>query len=202
MQYDLSFPHFHYACSVQIARRTWKGLPSYGLGALSQWLGIDLHHHAAGSDARASALIALHAFEKHGVHDFQELPEQLGLRLGRLFPGGYTSAGAAGPRQARPIAARPDAIRPDHPFFSKTVVFTGRFLSMPRHQAQQQVEERGGLCGDRVGTETHFLVIGQQAFVDMQTGRMSAKLREAQRLRHCGSAIELISESRFLELLR
>ncbi|SDK29648.1 DNA polymerase-3 subunit epsilon [Catalinimonas alkaloidigena] len=211
MQYEIPFPTFHYACSVQIARRTWKGLTSYGLGSLSQWLGIDLNHHAAGSDARASALIALRAFEKHGIDDFQQLPAHLGLRLGRVFPGGYTATGkAAAPPKRLPVAParaiagpeRSAVEKPDHPFFSKTIVFTGRFLSMPRARAQHAVEEIGGVCSNQVTTETHFLVIGQKEFVAMKEGQMSAKLREAQRLRHYGSSIEFVSESHFLELIR
>jgi len=58
-RYDLEHPSFDYACTVQMARKTFPQLPDHRLDTVSAHLDIDLHHHEAESDARASALIAL-----------------------------------------------------------------------------------------------------------------------------------------------
>ncbi len=104
---DEVFPDFQYACSLQIARRMWRHLPSHGLAALAAHFGIDLQHHAAEADARASALLMLEAARSANLPanaTAHELAQCLGLQLGTVFPGGYTPAGVRKrprpPRQA------------------------------------------------------------------------------------------------------
>ncbi|MEO0334719.1 MAG: 3'-5' exonuclease [Bacteroidota bacterium] len=92
-QYELAFPTLSYACSLQVARRAWSGFQAYGLGALSQRFGISLNHHAAESDAIACAHILIKACREHTVNDFTTIGTTFGLRMGRLFYGGYEAAG-------------------------------------------------------------------------------------------------------------
>lgn len=93
VQYDLSPPTVTYSCSLAVARRAWRGLPSYGLKALAKHFGIPLNHHSAEPDAIASAQIMLRAMQEHQVTQFVELADVFGLHLGklsseRLLPGG------------------------------------------------------------------------------------------------------------------
>ncbi|WKN42311.1 3'-5' exonuclease [Tunicatimonas pelagia] len=92
-QYELAFPRLSYACSLQVARQAWSGFRSYGLGPLSQRFSIDLHHHAAESDAVACAQILVRACQEHIVSDFSEIGSAFGLRMGKLYYGGYEAAG-------------------------------------------------------------------------------------------------------------
>ena len=92
-KYDLAFPSLSYACSLQVARRAWNGFRSYGLGSLSQHFGINLRHHAAESDAAACAQILIRACQEHVVSDFSEIGSTFGLRMGKLYYGGYEAAG-------------------------------------------------------------------------------------------------------------
>ncbi|MEH6836006.1 MULTISPECIES: exonuclease domain-containing protein [Falsihalocynthiibacter] len=59
-------PALQWSDSVGIARRTWprlKGNGGHGLGNLKKILGLEFEHHDAGEDARAAALVVLHAEE-------------------------------------------------------------------------------------------------------------------------------------------
>ena len=58
-------PGLEFQCTLQLARRTWA-LPSYGLAAVCDHLGIELDHHNAASDATACAHIYLSAHANAG----------------------------------------------------------------------------------------------------------------------------------------
>lgn len=56
--------------SVRIARRAWPefiGNGGHGLGHLKKRLGLSFEHHDAGEDAKAAALVVLHAEDRLGV---------------------------------------------------------------------------------------------------------------------------------------
>ncbi len=61
--YDLAVPKSQYFCSVSLARKTWKNLSSHSLGSLCDFHQIQFHHHRAGDDAMACALITLKSFQ-------------------------------------------------------------------------------------------------------------------------------------------
>lgn len=52
-------PEQPFLCTVQLSRKTWE-LASNKLPSVCKYLGIQLNHHHAGSDAEACALIAVH----------------------------------------------------------------------------------------------------------------------------------------------
>ncbi|MGR3712893.1 MAG: 3'-5' exonuclease [Shimia sp.] len=61
---NMPSPRLTWHNSVSIARQAWpelKGNGGHGLANLKQVLGLDFHHHDAGEDARAAALVVLHA---------------------------------------------------------------------------------------------------------------------------------------------
>ena len=94
--YGLSNPHLSYLCSVSVSRKTWLGLPSYGLASLSALHEIELDHHHAGNDAEACARILLKAARYHLAAQTDDLIETIGMKYGRLFPGGHISPGHQG----------------------------------------------------------------------------------------------------------
>ena len=49
-----------YACTCQMSRRLLPELPNHKLNTLSDYLGLDLDHHHAGSDSLACGEILLH----------------------------------------------------------------------------------------------------------------------------------------------
>lgn len=53
-----------FLCTVQLSRKTWE-LACNKLNAVCEFLGIDLNHHHAGSDAEACALIAVNGLREN-----------------------------------------------------------------------------------------------------------------------------------------
>jgi DNA polymerase III subunit epsilon len=66
-------PKFEYACSLQVARKTYS-LESYRLPVAAMAAGFeDFEHHNALADARACAAIMVHAAKRHDAADIAEL---------------------------------------------------------------------------------------------------------------------------------
>lgn len=206
-RYEIPYPELCYACSLQVARRAWRGFPSYGLAALSERFGIRLNHHAAGSDAEASARIMLQAMEEHGLYAFNEIEPKFGLRLGRLYANGYQPSGRIRPQKKKKqsLATLPidlSRVKKQHPLYQKSVVFTGTLKSMSRAEAQRAVLEIGGYAPNHVNEQTHYLVLSEKVFSNIGQGVSNNKVRQAEQLSGRGQAVALISEQQFLNLLQ
>lgn len=74
-------PAFEYACSLQVARKTYH-LDSYRLPSAAMAAGFeDFQHHNALADAEACAAIIVHAAQRHGVASVAELVAAVGSKL-------------------------------------------------------------------------------------------------------------------------
>ncbi|WP_165967138.1 3'-5' exonuclease [Jeotgalibacillus sp. S-D1] len=89
------YPQLTYSCTYMIAKKVYPGLPSYRLSKLSALLNIPLNHHHALDDARAAAKIMMDACRQHGLSTLNEVQAKIGVRDGRLYPGGYQPASGA-----------------------------------------------------------------------------------------------------------
>jgi DNA polymerase-3 subunit epsilon len=110
----LMSPTIRYGCSMQLARSVWpkrkrkiedeisvadlrKNPENHKLSTLSEFLGVELDHHNALSDAKASGEIVVQAVRKIGAATLAAAYEQLGIRWGELVPDptpGFAAAGA------------------------------------------------------------------------------------------------------------
>ncbi len=77
-------PPWRYACSVQIARRTYS-LPSYRLPVAAAAAGFgEFAHHDALADARACAQIVIDAARRADAADLPALAASLGVNVGQI----------------------------------------------------------------------------------------------------------------------
>ena len=77
-------PDFAYACSLQIARRTYD-LDSYRLPVAAAAAGFDsFAHHDALADAEACAAIVIDAAARHQASSLESLAEAAGVSITRL----------------------------------------------------------------------------------------------------------------------
>ena len=80
-------PKFEYACSLQVARKTYN-LDSYRLPVAAMAAGFeDFEHHNALADAQACAAIMVHAAKRHDAGDIAELVAATNGKLGAIGPG-------------------------------------------------------------------------------------------------------------------
>ena len=77
-------PSFSYACSLQVARKTYH-LDSYRLPVAAMAAGFeDFAHHDALADAQACAAIMVHAARRHEASDLAHLAQITSTRIGHI----------------------------------------------------------------------------------------------------------------------
>lgn len=201
--YQLPFPTLQYSCSYIFSKKVWQGLPAYDLKTLCNANGIVFKHHRAGADSRATAELALKAFDKAEVYSVDDFPEKLRTSVGLLFEGGYrpSETKRVYKNVAEQIVGDPSKHNPESIFYGKTVIFTGTLSSMVRSKAQQAIADIGGILGNAITKDTDFLVVGQQDYKVVGDDGMSSKQEKAIKLIEKGATIEVISENDFLRNL-
>lgn len=93
--YNIPFPEFRYICTVKVAQKMWPQLEKHKLNIVSEYLGIKLNHHEAGSDAHACGLILHYALKQSGCQSVEQLAKKLGIRLGYVSKNGRISCSCA-----------------------------------------------------------------------------------------------------------
>lgn len=200
--YQLPFPTLNYSCSYIFSKKVWQGLPAYDLKSLCRLNNIEFCHHRAGSDSKATAELALRAFDIAGVSSFHDFPEKLRTTIGTLYNGGYSPSETKRIRKYRDtvdLVGDPAKHHPDSIFYGSTVVFTGALSSMTRAEAQQIIADIGGIIGKGVTRDTDYLIVGQQDYRLVGEDGMSNKQEKAINLIEKGSTLEILSEDDFLK---
>lgn len=203
-QYNLPYPMLAYNCSVNISKKTWT-LPRYKLNVVSDYLGIELEHHHALDDARASAQILLKAAEELHANNVKELVEKTNTMNGMMFDTSYEPAKLNNKRHAKKqvesFVAATSEVDTTHLFYNSHVVFTGKLEAMKREEAVQRIVDRGGNWQRYVEASTNYLIVGNATFRDYKLGKRNSQLERTELLLAEGHAIEIISESVFLKHL-
>ena len=106
------YPETDYFCTRVIAKLAWPAHPTYALDYLAGSIGVTFAHHDAEEDARACAQVALAACRQLNAASLYELQAGCGLRVGRLYAGGYSPCGARRAfKGAHLCSRRPSAYR-------------------------------------------------------------------------------------------
>jgi DNA polymerase-3 subunit epsilon len=178
----LDTPDLRWSDSVQIARRAWpelKGNGGHGLANLKRTLNLKFQHHDAGEDARAAAMVVLHA-EAHLQLPFEEL----------IKPVTRKSFSAAITMDGDPAGALAGSV----------VVFTGA-LGMSRNEAAELAARVGMTVKAGVTKKTTHLVVGDQDLTVLAGHTKSIKHRKAEEMQSGGHPIRIIGESDFKSLV-
>lgn len=178
----IAAPDLRWSDSVRIARRAWpelKGNGGHGLANLKRTLGLQFHHHDAGEDARAAAMVVLRA-EAHLRLPFEEL----------IKPATRKTYSAAISMDGDPAGALAGSV----------VVFTGA-LGMSRSEAAELAARVGMTVKAGVTKLTTHLVVGDQDLTVLAGHAKSSKHRKAEEMQTGGHPIRIMGESDFKALV-
>ncbi|HXW54029.1 MAG TPA: NAD-dependent DNA ligase LigA [Myxococcota bacterium] len=89
-----------------------------------------------------------------------------------------------------------------HPFYSKSVLFTGKMAHLERKAAQDAVRKLGGKAPGAMSKAVDYLVIGDEGSPLLGPGKMSTKHKEAEKIISEGGHIKIISETEFLRMIK
>ncbi len=199
--YHIEYPQISYVCTFKAAQRTWADLENHKLDTVSKHLNFQFTHHNALEDALACANILSEIFKEKKLDDFETLSKALGMRLGRLYAGGYEPCSTSKACRGKKVTARKESFDPGHALYGKKVVFTGTLLSMPRHEAMQRVVDAGGLVSETLTVDTNFLVAGLQDASRLSGSQENIKTKKALELICKGNRIRIIDEKEFIRMI-
>ncbi|OII36073.1 hypothetical protein BIU98_00545 [Curtobacterium sp. MMLR14_010] len=172
-------------------------LPSHRLPLVVEHFKLpDFHHHEAGADSLACALITLRIADERGIDTVDELWATVPVR-----PKNGVRAGRQYQRKAdlpQP-AAEAD---PTHPLFGEVVCFSGDLDSYTRTEAQILVASFGAVVSGNVTKKTTLVVMGGFDPATLRPGTtLSGKVQRAKDLAAGGQPIEIVTEQTFLEIV-
>ncbi|MDX3433838.1 exonuclease domain-containing protein [Streptomyces sp. NBC_01693] len=198
-------PELRYACSLVVARRTWK-LLAYRLPFVAEAAGVAMEgqHHDAQSDADAAARVMLAAMDAHGVNSLDDLLGKLQIRYGshNAVSGSWSTCRRRAYEKRPSIPQANQNADSEGMFFGRYVCITGTLGSMTRSEAQERLAAVGGQATPGVSRKTDILVVGTPDPSRFVPGMaLSAKHRKARDLLDAGHDIEVLSEAEFLEQL-
>lgn len=77
-------PYLRYFDTVELSRHLFPELPHHRLNDVCDYLGIDLNHHHADSDAYACGMIVLQAMNLTGILDVEEMLKACHVKIREL----------------------------------------------------------------------------------------------------------------------
>ena len=204
--YVQQYADFKYIDSIAMARDLVPGRKN--LAACAQCLGVELScAQIAITCIKANHCLNLGEFCFSQPHiRIQELSDLvLPVRTPTPVPRGRNPR--SGPKyhpNVHPKEIRPQVtfFDPNHPFYQKSLVFTGE-LSIDRREAMQRAVNVGAIIKTAVSRKTDFLVVGRQYNGPGGTATVSNKEEKARAILAEGkSRLRLLSEREFLHLLQ
>jgi exonuclease, DNA polymerase III, epsilon subunit family len=205
-KYQLDYDDIKYICSYRLAKVAMPGQLNYKLKNLSKTLNIQLDHHNALSDAKASGLILDHLLSSNSFSDLKDfLKEYRYDKTGLLGQRGFNRK--KDPRYKDNLIYTPTedekaAMDPDHYFYGLYFCFTGKLERMTRKEANKAVALVGGVPEKGVTNHTNILVVGEQDWRVVGLDGLSSKMKKAQSLLEKGHDIEIMTENDFIKLLK
>jgi DNA polymerase III subunit epsilon len=185
-KYNLKPPDCRWLDSAKVVRRAWTEFSrkGYGLGNVSQKLGIQFEPHVAQEDARAAGEILILAIKASGISLddwFYQVRKPINLEE----------------QSATRISKEGN---PEGPLFGEVIVFTGA-LEIPRREASEIASKIGCKVESGVNKSTTMLVMGDQDIRRLAGHEKSSKHRKAEELILKGQTIRLLTESDFRQLI-
>ena len=83
--YRLELPDAPYFCTVKLSRKVYPYLKHHRLNDVCDYMGIQLDHHDAGSDARGCALIVANTMNLMQIYEPLELAQTCQIPVNKIL---------------------------------------------------------------------------------------------------------------------
>lgn len=204
-KYRLELDDIDYLCSYRLAKVAMPGQLNYKLKRLAKALKIELDHHNALSDAKASGLILTHLISSNQFDDLETFLKHFRYdKKGKLGEKGFKRKKDLAYKENliyQPTAEEIAQMDPDHVFYGLHFCFTGKLERMTRKEANRAAALVGAIPEKSVTQKTNVLVVGEQDWRVVGTEGLSTKMKKAQALLEKGHDIEILTEDDFIKLL-
>lgn len=205
-KYELELDDIEYLCSYRLAKVAMPGQLNYKLKRLAKALKIELDHHNALSDAKASGLILAHLISSNQFDDLETFLKHFRYdKKGKLGAKGFRRKKDLAYKENllyQPTAEEIAKMDPNHVFYGLHFCFTGKLERMTRKEANRAAALVGAIPENSVTQKTNILVVGEQDWRVVGTEGLSTKMKKAQSLLEKGHDIEIMTEDDFIKLLK
>lgn len=205
--YNITIPHFEYADTLMVAKRTWTKLVNYKLDTVSEFLNIELDHHNSSSDAIACGKIVLKALQEYKLDDIDELLNKINYKKGYYdnslihayskSNSKHSNSKISDYQKIKQLVINTDI---STSLSGKYFAFTGA-LNIKRADAMKLVADQGGIPEGNVTQNTNYLVVGRDDYGNFKAGNKSNKMLKAEKLIQKGQNLEIITEDDFLDMI-
>jgi len=200
--YKMEYPTFDYFCTLRISRYVIKGLYSYSLDKVLNYLGITFEgHHKADNDSKGCAELLVKCLEMENC-TLEEMEDIHHFHRGKIGPNTFVPHLAIKISKPKIMSVgfveHPELVDEGNYFYNKYVCFTGTCIYGTRSQMLQRIKDIGGIPTDSVTRKTEVLVVGQQDYRVVGDSGMSSKQKKALLLLEKGQDIEILSETEFI----
>lgn len=191
-KHQLQLPNNPYFCSCMLAKSVLT-LPSNKLNVVAGHFNFTFNHHNALEDAVACAVIVNHMMKHHSSLD--QFLKEANYAFGYIHGDSF--------KKMRPLPRRKQKQKQvsDHPFFQKSIAFTGTLTSMKRKEAADLVTGLGGNVHLSVKKDTDYLIVGDTDAEKYRNGHVSAQIQKAKNWQEKGAPVKLVSEKKFFDTI-
>lgn len=193
--YNLRLPSFRSMCTIKLAKEAFAGLENYRLADVAKYIGYNLEHHHALSDAKAAAMIGVKSIpfidRSKYYYDHDELTYPFQRVSSSTKKGGF----GYDKKHIQSDLLKPNLEGADanNPFYNKKVVFTGDLQSITRKEAAERIQAMGADINVTISKLTQIVVLGQKAG--------PKKLEKIEALKMDGIEIRIMEEAEFRGLI-
>ncbi|WP_197076581.1 exonuclease domain-containing protein [Domibacillus indicus] len=190
-KHQLTLPNNPYFCSCMLAKSLLT-LPSNKLNVVAGHFNFTFNHHNALEDAIACAVIVNGMSNNYSSIDM--LLEKANYSFGYIHGDSF--------KKKKPISKRKQPAKTAaHPFSQKAIAFTGTLTAMKRQEAIDLVKSLGATIHSTVKKDTDYLIVGESDAKKYRNGQLSLQIRKAKEWQARGSAVKLVSERKFFDVL-
>ncbi|OMP67020.1 exonuclease domain-containing protein [Domibacillus epiphyticus] len=192
-KYKLQLPDNPYFCSCMLAKKLLN-LPSNKLNIVASHFNFQFEHHNALEDAIACATIVMNMTKDHET--IHSLLNEIDYSFGYLKGGAFRKNNTTRKKTQLPLKTDKQ-----HPFYNKSLCFTGTLTSMKRSNAIELVTNIGASVHTTLKKDTDYLIVGESDARKYRNGMVAKKIQKAKEWQQAGYGVKLVSERKFFEVI-